>query len=89
MINHRGDAGEGKLSIIIISGGTFLDKDLQCTLLRPTMSGVHPQSGDPMNDLVDQLAVQAAADQAVSHGVGVAEPTGPVPRPVPPQESLF
>ena len=54
-----------------------------------TFSWVKGHSGDPMNDLVDQLAVQAAADQAVSHGVGVAEPTGPVPRPVPPQESLF
>ncbi len=54
-----------------------------------TFSWVKGHSGDVMNDLVDQLAVEAAAAQAPSHGAGVARPADPVERPAPPQQQLF
>jgi uncharacterized phage-like protein YoqJ len=46
-----------------------------------TFRWVKGHSGDPMNDLVDRLAVQAAVSQEDRSGVGVPEHLGPPDRP--------
>jgi uncharacterized phage-like protein YoqJ len=48
-----------------------------------TFRWVKGHNGDPMNDLVDRLAVEAAADQAGRSGDGDPGPLGPIDRPRP------
>lgn len=47
-----------------------------------TFSWVKGHGGDPMNDLVDRLAVEAAATQAGRSGVGTPEDLGPADAPI-------